>query len=135
MLIGKTEEAIGPYELKFIGVLPRYRGNNWAALLINTALELLDGPLWLNVMETNVYAIRIYEFMNFQVARRFKGETGEFGITYIINLKCYHCTVKLSPDRVILEEYPVGIEMLPYGPKQIMKMIRVCRRCATKVEP
>lgn len=135
ILISKTEEAIGPYEIAFLGVLPRQRGKGYAQALIKSVLAVLEEPLWLNVMETNVQAVRIYEYLGFKIARRFKGESGEYGVTYVINLKCHNCSFELEADAVFLDEVPVGVVLTPYGLKHIRKVVRVCRRCMTKVEP
>jgi ribosomal protein S18 acetylase RimI-like enzyme len=135
ILISKTEEAIGPYEITFLGVLPRQRGKGYAQALIKSVLTVLKDPLWLNVMETNVQAVRVYEYLGFKVARRFKGESGDYGITYVINLKCHNCAVDLEADSVYMDEVPVGIVLTSYGVKQVEKLVRVCRKCMTRVEP
>ena len=134
ILISKTEEAIGPYEITFLGVLPRQRGKGYAQALIKSVLAVLKEPLWLNVMETNVQAVRVYEYLGFKAARRFKGESGDHGVTYVINLKCHNCTVELEADSVYMDEVPVGVVLSPYGVKHIRQVVRVCRKCMTRVE-
>jgi hypothetical protein len=86
-------------------------------------------------METNVQAVRIYEYLGFRVARRFKGESGDYGVTYVINLKCHNCAVDLEADSVYMDEIPVGIVITSYGLKRVEKIVRVCRKCMTRVEP
>lgn len=135
ILISKTEEALGSYEIKFLGVCPRHRKRGYAKSLISLVLKNIDGPLWLNVLETNVDAVRLYEHLGFKVARTFKGESGEQGVSYIMNLKCYHCSIELTPDAVLMEDIPVGLEFANYGPRQVYKLVRTCKKCMTRCEP
>ena len=134
ILIGKTDEAICPYEMKFIGVLPRHRNKGISLALINRVLSVLKEPLWLNVLETNVRAARFYEHMNFKVARRFTTQSGDHGVCYVINLNCFHCGVELTTDTMFMDEVFTGYVITLHGPKQVMKPIRACKDCVTKVE-
>jgi len=124
ILISKTEEAIGAYEISFLGVTQRQRGKGYAQALIKSVLAVLEEPLWLNVMETNVQAVRIYEYLGFKEARRFKAECGDYGLTYVIHLKCHSCAVDLEPDSVYMDEHVCLL-------KKIRKLVRVCRKCLT----
>jgi ribosomal protein S18 acetylase RimI-like enzyme len=135
ILIGATEEAIAPYEIKFLGVIPRHRKHGYSLELIKEVIRDIKAPLWLSVMESNVQAVRVYEYIGFKVARRFKAETGENGVSYVINLKCHHCKKDLTPDTVIMDETPVSLVLTPYGPRQVSKLVRVCNRCRNKCEP
>ena len=134
ILIGKTEEAIGPYEMKFLGVVNRHRKKGYAQALIKTVLKNIDGPLWLSVLEANVNAARLYEHLGFKVARQFKGETGENGVSYIINLKCYVCEKELTPDTTYMDDVPTSLNFTNYGFSQVYEVVRVCRKCKTRVE-
>jgi len=134
ILIGVTEEAIAPYEIKFLGVIPRHRKKGYALALIKEVLNVVDGALWLNVLESNVSAVRIYEHLGFKLARTFKAETGEDGVSYIINLRCYHCSKELTPDSAIIEDSPVSFKMTGYGLKPITKVVRVCKGCSNPIE-
>lgn len=134
ILIGKTDEAICPFEMKFLGVLPRHRNKGVSLLLISTVLSVLKAPLWLNVLETNVRAARIYEHMNFKIARRFTTELGDHGVTYVINLSCFKCGKELTADTMFIDEAFVGYVITLHGPKQVFNSIRVCKDCVTRVE-
>lgn len=135
ILLEKTEEALGSYEVKFLGVIPRYRNKGFAKALINEVLTDVDGPIWLNVLETNVQAVRLYEHIGFIKARNFKGETGEIGVSYVINLRCYQCKKDLKSNETYIEDTPVGIQFTTYGPKTITRVVRLCWHCRTRIEP
>jgi len=135
ILLEKTEEALGSYEVKFLGVIPRYRNKGIAKELINEVLTDVDGPVWLNVLETNVQAVRLYEHIGFAKARNFKAESGEIGVSYVINLRCYQCKKELKSNETYIEDAPVAIEFTNYGPKTITRVVRYCWHCRTRIEP
>ncbi len=135
ILVSETEEAIGKHEINFLGVLPRYRRRGYAKALIDSVKAYASQGLWLNVMETNMEACRLYETNGFTVARRFTGESGDAGVKYIYGLKCYYCSKGLLPDDVILEETPTALNFGPNGFVQKYSLVRSCWHCRTRVEP
>jgi ribosomal protein S18 acetylase RimI-like enzyme len=135
ILVSETEEAIGKHEINFLGVLPRYRRRGYAKALIDSVKAYASEGLWLNVMETNMEACKLYEMNGFTVARRFTGETGEAGIKYIYGLKCYYCSKELKPDDVILEETPTRLKFGRNGFEHEYSLVRSCWHCRTRIEP
>jgi ribosomal protein S18 acetylase RimI-like enzyme len=135
ILVSETEEAIGKHEINFLGVLPRYRRRGYAKSLIDKVKLYANQGLWLNVMETNMEACKLYETNGFTIARRFNGETGEAGVKYIYGLKCYYCSKELKPDEVILEETPTNLKFGSNGFVQEYSLVRSCWRCCTRIEP
>jgi len=135
ILVSETEEAIGKHEINFLGVLPRYRRKGYAKGLLDSVKTYAKEGLWLNVLETNMEACRLYETNGFVVGRRFVSEEGENGIKYIHNLNCYYCARVLKPDDVILEESPNKLTFVNNRFNTEYMLVRSCWWCRTRVEP
>ena len=68
ILVKDTPEDVTNYEIAFLGVLPRYRNKGYAKRLIDMVKNASDGKgLWLNVLDSNVGAIALYNKLGFDV--------------------------------------------------------------------
>jgi GNAT superfamily N-acetyltransferase len=134
ILVSETEEAICKHEIKFLGVLPRYRRKGYAKALLDKVKSVSSEGLWLNVLESNMEACKLYETNGFSIARRFTGDSGDFGIKYIYGLACYHCGLTLMPDETIIEESPTTVKFDGNDLSPNYSVIRVCHKCRTRCE-
>ena len=138
ILVKDTPEDVTNYEIAFLGVLPRYRNKGYAKRLIDMVKNASDGKgLWLNVLDSNVGAIALYNKLGFDVYEKFTSVAGEpatkftFGVEY----QCYHCRKTLKPKDTIWQEIPTSLTMTPYGPRAVETIQPNCWHCRTRIEP
>lgn len=135
ILVKESPTDITNYEIAFLGVLPSYRGMGYAKQLVDIVIHKANG-FWLNVLDSNAKAIRLYNSLGFDVYDKFTSIVGEHAtkFTFGVEYQCYNCKKVLKPKDTIWENTPTDLLFTPYGLKQKETIQPKCWQCRTKME-
>jgi len=137
ILVKESPLDVTHYEIAFLGVLPRYRGKGYAKRLIDMVKVAADGKgLWLNVLDSNITAIALYNKLGFDVYEKFTSAAGENATKFTLGVEyqCYNCSKIIKPKDTIWENTPTSLTMTPYGAQQQETIQPKCWHCRTRVE-
>jgi len=140
ILVRLTPEGATNYEIAFLGMAARYRGQGYASRLIDIVKEgaaAVGAGLWLVVLDSNKEALALYNKAGFDVFEKFISEAGEpatkfsFGVEY----QCYYCNKTTKPSDTIWGTTPTKLVMTGYGPRQVLETKPFCWHCRPRCEP
>ena len=137
ILVKESSNDVAPFEIAFLGMLPRYRRKGYCKRLLNMVIHAAAGRgVWLNVLESNIEAIALYNNLGFDVYEKFTSVAGECAVkfTYGVEYQCFDCKKTLKPKDTNWENTPTKLIMTTYGPKQVSSLQAKCWHCRTRIE-
>lgn len=130
ILVKETEQEIAPFEISFLGVVPRYRHQGYAQRLIEMVIGRNLG-IRTTVPNSNFAAVALYEKLGFDL---FYTNVTHMTLTWGIRYKCFHCKDVLKPMETIWDTIPIGLGFGTNGLEPRLSRESVCRSCRTRVE-
>jgi GNAT superfamily N-acetyltransferase len=129
ILVKEIQKKDTPYEISFLGIMPRYRRKGYASRMIDMIKDKKQG-ICTTVLNLNKEASTLYQKLGFD-----KRPNGDYSVyVWGVNYNCYHCGLSLKPSETIWETLPYGLNISTYGLQQTMHIQSVCWNCRTKVE-
>jgi GNAT superfamily N-acetyltransferase len=130
ILVKECDQEITPFEISFLGVVPRYRHQGYAQRLVEMVIGQ-ERRIRTTVPNSNFAAVALYEKLGFDL---FHIQATHMTLTWGVNNKCFHCKTVLKPMETIWDTIPVGLGFGTNGLEPRLSTEAVCRGCRTRVE-
>jgi ribosomal protein S18 acetylase RimI-like enzyme len=79
----RAESKFGEYEIAYLGVSKKYRGCGYGKLLLSLVMNDFKGRcLWLNALENNNIACKLYQELGFKEIKRYVDNSGNNSIAF-----------------------------------------------------